>query len=129
MKLHCVISAIAVALIFNSAHAGPPFVTEDPEPPPSGGWEINVPFIIERTPGKTEMQAPLFDINHGLPDLQLKLEFPIEIVHQDSDGTAAGAGDLVIGVKWRFLNDERSKFQLGTAAITAYQVQGDISSV
>ena len=113
MKLPCIVSAAAAALIINLAHAGPPFATEDPEPPPSGGWEINVPFIIERTPGETEMKAPLFDINYGLPDLQLKLEFPIEIVHQDGDGTAAGAGDLVIGVKWRFLNDERSKFQLG----------------
>jgi hypothetical protein len=113
MKLHRIISAVAVALIINLAQAGPPFVTEDPEPPPPGGWEINVPFIIERTPGKTEMDAPLFDMNYGLPDVQLKLEFPIEIVQQHRDGTAAGAGDLVLGVKWRFLNNEQSKFQLG----------------
>ena len=84
-----------------------------PEPPPPGAWEINVPFIIERTPGKTEMDAPLVDINYGLPNVQLKVEFPIEIVQQDRDGTAAGGGDLVLGVKWRFLNDERSKFQVG----------------
>ncbi len=32
---------------------GPPVVTDDPEPPSPGGWEINVPFIIERTPGRT----------------------------------------------------------------------------
>jgi hypothetical protein len=62
------------------AQADPPFVTEDPEPPPPGGWETNVPFIIKRTSGKTEMNASLFDINYGLPDVQLKLEFPIEIV-------------------------------------------------
>jgi hypothetical protein len=34
-------------------------------------------------------------------------------VHEDSSGTAAGAGDLLLGVKWRFLNNEQSKFQLG----------------
>ena len=101
---------LAIAL----AQAGPPFVTDDPEPPPPGGWEINVPFILERTPGKTEMDAPLFDFNYGLPDVQLKLEFPVKIVHEDRDGTAAGAGDLLLGVKWRFLNDEQSQFQLGT---------------
>jgi hypothetical protein len=95
------------------AEAGPPFVTDDPEPPPTGGWEINVPFIVERTPGKTEMDAPLFDLNYGLPDIQLKLEIPIKVVHEDSNGTLAGAGDLLLGVKWRFLNIEKSQLQLG----------------
>jgi len=72
-----------------------------------------VPFILERTPNQTEMDAPLFDFNYGLPDVQLKLEFPIKIVHEDGDGTATGAGDLLLGVKWRFLNNEQSQCQLG----------------
>jgi hypothetical protein len=93
--------------------AGPPFVTDDPEPAPPGGWEINIPFILERTLGTTEMNAPLFDFNYGLPDLQLKLEFPIEIVHEDGTGTTAGAGDLLLGVKWRFYNNKQSLLQFG----------------
>ena len=60
------------------------------------------------------MDAPLFDFNYGLPDVQLKLEFPIKIVHEDRDGSAAGAGDLLLGVKWRFFNNEQSHIQLGT---------------
>ena len=102
------------------AEAGPPFVTDDPEPPPPGGWEINVPFILERTPGKTEMDSPLFDLNYGLPNVQLKLEIPIAVVHDDGDGTRAGAGDLLIGVKWRFLNNEQveiSAWSLSTVAL------------
>jgi len=59
------------------------------------------------------MDAPLFDFNYGLPDVQLKAEFPIKIVHEDAEGTAAGAGDLLLGVKWRFLNNEQSQLQLG----------------
>jgi len=35
-------------------------------------------------------------------------------VHDDSDGTAAGAGDLLVGVKWRFFNGEKPRLQLGT---------------
>jgi|SRR5262249_11214412 len=104
---------IGFLLATGFTHAGPPFVTDDPEPPPPGGWEINVPFIVERTPGTTEMDAPLFDLNYGLPNIQLKLEIPIKIVHGDSDGTAAGAGDLLIGVKWRFFNSEKSQLQFG----------------
>jgi Putative MetA-pathway of phenol degradation len=107
-------AVLCSSLIIAPIHAGPPFVTDDPEPPPPGGWEINVPFILERTPGKTEMNAPLFDLNYGLPDIQLKLEFPIEIVNEDSNDTQAGAGDSLIGVKWRFFKNEQSQLQLGT---------------
>ena len=114
MKFQASLAELACLLAINSAQAGPPFVTDDPEPPPPGGWEINVPFILERTPGKTEMDAPLFDINYGLPDVQLKAEFPIKIVHEDSNGTASGAGDMLLGVKWRFFNNEKSQLQLGT---------------
>ena len=113
MKVHYVLLGIGWLLTVELARAGPPFVTDDPEPPPPGGWEINVPFIVERTPGETDMDAPLFDLNYGLPDVQLKLEIPIKVVHEDSNGTLAGAGDLLLGVKWRFLNIENSQLQLG----------------
>jgi hypothetical protein len=110
----CATVGIAWWLTVDLARAGPPFVTDDPEPPPPGGWEINVPFIVEHTSDSTEMDAPLFDLNYGLPNVQLKLEFPIEVIQEDRNGTTAGAGDLLLGVKWRFLNNEQSQFQLGT---------------
>jgi Putative MetA-pathway of phenol degradation len=92
--------------------AGAPFVTDDSEPPAAGGWEINVPFILERTPGTTDMTAPLFDLNYGLPGIQLKLAVPVKIVHEDSSGTVAGIGDTLIGVKWRFFNSKKSQLEL-----------------
>ena len=110
----CATVGIAWWLTIDLTRAGPPFITDDPEPPPPGGWEINVPFILERSPGTTEMDAPLFDLNYGLPNIQLKLEFPIAVIQEDHNGTTAGAGDLLLGVKWRFLNNEQSQFQLGT---------------
>jgi hypothetical protein len=111
-NLSIIISACWLVL-GSTAQSGPPFVTDDPETPPPGGWEINVPFILERTPGRTEMNAPLFDLNYGLPNLQLKLEIPVEVVRDDHRGTAAGPGDLLLGVKWRFFADEKSQIQLG----------------
>ena len=113
MKIRRALVLLACCFTTFSTQAGPPFVTDDPEPPPPGGWKINVPFILERTAGTTEMDAPLFDLNYGLPDLQLKLEIPVEIVHEDSNGTVAGAGDLLLGVKWRFFDSEKSQLQLG----------------
>lgn len=105
----------AVILMLPAAtHAGPPFVTDDPEPPPPGGWEINMPFIMERTPHQTDMDAPLFDMNYGLPNVQLKFEIPNKAVHENGEGTVAGPGDTLLGMKWRFFEDEKSKTQLGT---------------
>jgi hypothetical protein len=113
MRFRFAVVVFSCCVPLHFAVAGPPFVTDDPEPPRPGGWEINVPFILERTPGKTEMDAPLFDLNYGLPNIQLKLEIPVRIVHEDNVGTAAGAGDLLLGVKWRFFNSEKSQVQLG----------------
>ena len=115
MKIAGIIFGIEWWLTISLVEAGPPFVTDDPEPPPPGGWEINVPFILERTPGKTEMDSPLFDLNYGIAKVQLKLEIPVEDRDDDDGtGTSVGTGDLLIGVKWRFLNNEHAQFQLGT---------------
>jgi hypothetical protein len=113
--LECKGSILIVACLFALAHlveAGPPFVTDDPEPTRAGGWEINVPFIIEHTAGETEMDAPLFDVNYGLPNVQLKFEAPVQIALQKTTRTA-GLGDPIAGIKWRFFADEESQLQLG----------------
>jgi len=103
---------VLVLLAATAAWAGPPFLTDDPEIPPPHGWEINVPFILERTRGETDMEAPLFDINYGmpamygLPHVQLKLEIPVEVATRDGGGTEAGSGDMLLGVKWPFLKEQ-----------------------
>jgi hypothetical protein len=112
-KVCCAIIAVGW-LALDLTQAGPPFVTDDPEPPPPGGWEINVPFILEHASRITEMDAPLFDLNYGLPDIQLKLEIPVTVVAENHNRAEAGVGDLLLGIKWRFFNNERAQLQLGT---------------
>jgi hypothetical protein len=95
-----------------SAWAGPPYLTDDPEIPPPNGWEINVPFILERIPGETDFETPLFDINYGtptnwvIPHVQLKLEIPVALVAHDHAGLVGGFGDMLVGVKWPFLEEQ-----------------------
>ncbi|MBV8585828.1 MAG: transporter, partial [Verrucomicrobia bacterium] len=97
----------------NVVRAGPPFVTDDADTTPVGGWEINLPFTLQRTPGTTDMQTPLFDLNYGLPNIQLEFDVPVAVV-QDDRGKAAGLGDILLGIKWRFFEDKHSHFQLAT---------------
>jgi len=99
------VGLLLMLLTAPAAWAGPPFVTDDPEIPPPDGWEINVPFILEHSHRETDMNAPLFDINYGLPHVQLKVEVPVEVVRKDGGSTEAGMGDILPGVKWVFLDE------------------------
>jgi len=105
--------AVVWFVLIGTVEAGPPFVTDDPEVPPVGGWEINIPFTLNRTPGSTQMNAPLFDFNYGLPQLQLEFDIPVA-VFSDRKATNAGLGDLLYGIKWRFFKDEKTQVQFGT---------------
>jgi hypothetical protein len=73
------------------AQAGPPFLTDDPETPGNGNWEINFGFIGDRNPQAGSYQTPDLDINYGLGDcVQLKYELPLAIAEtrpQSVDGT------------------------------------------
>jgi hypothetical protein len=97
-------------VLVGTAQAGPPFVTDDPEVPPVGGWEINIPFTLSRYPGSTQMDAPLLDMNYGLPQLQIEFDVPMAI--STDDRTDAGLGDLLYGIKWRFWDDEKTQTQI-----------------
>ena len=99
-------------VLIETTKAGPPFVTDDPDVPPAGGWEINIPFTLNRTPGSTQMNAPLFDFNYGLPGLQLEFDIPVA-VNSDQKATNAGLGDLLYGIKWRFFDDEKTQTRIG----------------
>lgn len=107
---------LAVALLaclgrHDACWAGPPLFTDDPETPGRGGWEINISHNIERTRDAFFMETPLFDINYGLLDNdQWKIEFPVLFLDSDEHGAHWGMGDLLLGWKYRFLEEEDHHF-------------------
>ena len=83
------------------ALAGPPYVTDDPEPTALGHWEVynfvSVTGFSHQTAG-----AGGFDINYGAAsDLQLTVVVPVEF---DSPGHA-GLGDIELAAKYRILHE------------------------
>jgi hypothetical protein len=57
------------------------------------------------------METPLFDINYGLLDNdQWKIEFPVLYLDSDEHGSHWGMGDLLLGWKYRFLEEEDHQF-------------------
>jgi hypothetical protein len=97
--------AVAIAVVVCSLHpgaalAGPPFVTDDPEPTDTGHWEIYNYVQGTELPGSLYGQGGL-DINYGgAKDLQLTTVLPIDY----QTGDAPGAGDIQLAAKYRFLH-------------------------
>jgi hypothetical protein len=97
-------SALLLALISAPATAGPPYVTDDPEPTETGHWEIYGYTQGTRVGGETLGENGL-DINYGgAKDLQLTVVVPFEY---DADhSTRGGLGDLQLGAKYKFIHQD-----------------------
>jgi len=95
-----------------AANAGPPFLTDDPEPTELGHWEIYAP-LFEADGSGGDFEGTLgTEINYGAaPDLQLTLGLPAAYAH-DARGSHWGAGDLEASVKYRFYQDEAAGVQV-----------------
>lgn len=105
-----------MALTCASAEAGPPFVTDDPEPVDFGRWEINTAVTGAWHGHQASLGVPSVDINYGAaPNVQLHAQPRLSI---ERDGnTEKGVDDTEIGIKYRFYerkSADESSFSLAT---------------
>ncbi|HEY4079707.1 MAG TPA: hypothetical protein VGM81_03350 [Burkholderiaceae bacterium] len=111
-----VASLLLAAALPARAQGGPPMVTDDPGTPGDGHWEINFGAITAHTRGRTVVAAPDIDLNYGWGDhIQLKIDAPWVSAHGNGpsgQGWKSGTGDTEFGVKWRFIDEEKSGFSL-----------------
>jgi hypothetical protein len=97
---HALVVLAAVLAAAAPALAGPPYVSDDPEPTPLGHWEVYNFVSAMRLSGETAGQAGL-DINYGAGrDLQLTAVVPLD--YETRGG--AGLGDIELGAKIRLLH-------------------------
>jgi len=95
-----------------AAWAGPPFLTDDPEPTDTGHWEIYGPLIEAEGRGAEFEGAAGAELNYGAArDLQLTVGLPIAYAH-DAHGWRWGAGDVELSAKYRFFHDEDAGLQI-----------------
>jgi hypothetical protein len=89
------------------AQGGPPLVTDDPDTPGDGHWEINLASTLSRTPAGRAISAPDADINYGWGEhAQLKLDMPWVFASTPAQGARSGLGAADFGVKWRFVDQD-----------------------
>ena len=118
------IIALAFALILVlAAHtfAGPPFLTDDPEPVDYQHWETYLFASGDHTSGSYAINGPALEVNYGvLPDTQLHLIVPMTTVGGDHVPSVSGLGDTEFGIKYRFLHETNGWPQIGIFPIAEF---------
>ncbi len=100
---------LALLLIAAVAHAGPPFVTDDPEPVDYHHWEVYAATLGTRDDAGLHGTLPHVEVNYGAaPGLQLHVILPLAYA-----GDAHGLGDTELGAKYRLLDETPHRPQLG----------------
>ncbi len=92
--------------------AGPPFVTNDPDPPEPGQWEVNLPWQMERNRnGSASGEWLRVDVNYGYDRYtQLSIEMPLPYHLPAEGGLHFGAGDVLLEYKRRFGTDANAGY-------------------
>ena len=90
-----------------SAWAGPPFLTDDPEPVEYRHFEINSAVLGTRYAQGVTGATPSIDINYGLiPNVQFHVNLSVPYHQADNQALYAGYGDTELGVKYRFIEED-----------------------
>lgn len=95
-----------LALLMQPAVAGPPFVSDDPEPTDTGHFEIYTFNNGTNTRSGTSGESGI-DFNYGAaPNLQLTATVPAGYSDTVGGGTQIGPGNVELAAKYRFLHQD-----------------------
>jgi hypothetical protein len=97
---------LVLALLAEPAFAGPPYVSDDPEPTDYKHFEIYTFNNGITTRSGTTGESGI-DFNYGAaPDLQLTATLPGGFNRPSGGGTTLGPGNVELAVKYRFLHQD-----------------------
>jgi hypothetical protein len=113
-----VVAVLQLTLGLIVAWAGPPFVTDDPEPVEYRHWEIDLASGHAKDKGGWSGTVPHFEVNYGaFPNSQLHLIAPFAYVRPNDGPSHYGFGDMELGVKYRFIQESDWRPQVETFPI------------
>jgi hypothetical protein len=103
---------LLLLLLADSLRAGPPLQTDDPGTPGPNHWEINAFTVMEKRRDVWKW-TPFLEINYGLGErIQLKLEPSYVVLDEPGQRARSGPGNILLGVKWRFLDEQPHRFAM-----------------
>jgi hypothetical protein len=102
--MSCVLGALA--LWASPALAGPPYITDDPEPTDTGHWENYLFVEGARLSGKPFTPIAGIEVNYGaFADTQLTMSVPLN-TNPGPGGIGVVWAPLGMGVKYRFIEED-----------------------
>jgi len=106
-------AAIAMATLAGTAWAGPPFLTDDPDPVPYQHFEFYVFGTRDTGPLTRTNSGPAVEFNYGVrPNAQLHLIVPEEEVSANGQ-SARALGDTELGLKYRLATEQPNRPEIG----------------
>ncbi len=118
--------AVFALVLAGQTYAGPPFVTDDPEPVELHHWEFYISAQQSRSGGDWSGTAPLLEANYGLlPDVQVHLLAPFAYEKTSGVDSHYGYGDTEVGFKYRFFHETDSLPQIGIFPIVEIPTGND----
>jgi hypothetical protein len=96
---------VVLLLCAGVAQAGPPFITDDPEPVDYQHWEVYGFTAGVNEHGNSSGWLPGVEVNYGAaPELQLHLIASFAFDAPDGAARSSGVGDTELGAKYRLVN-------------------------
>jgi hypothetical protein len=96
------------------AQAGPPFLTDDPEPVEYQHWEFYVASLDFKTADDWTGTAPHVEVNYGVvSNVQLHVIAPLAYDAPSVGSAHYGYGDTELGIKFRFVQETERMPQVG----------------
>ncbi|HJV49738.1 MAG TPA: transporter [Geothrix sp.] len=96
----------ALGLACTSLLAGPPYLTDDPEPVDLHHWEVYLFAMGQSVGGVRSGLAPAMEANYGpFEDAQIQFQIPMAYGLGDDGLNHRGFGDLQMGFKYRFVHE------------------------
>lgn len=106
MAFLSILRTMATVSLTTALIAGPPYLTDDPEPVDRLHWETYLFTQGVVSHGAKSGLLPAFEANYG-PFANAQIQFQIPVAYeQNSDGSRDhGLGDLQAGFKYRFIQE------------------------
>ncbi len=113
-----VLSGILIQCTFQNNYAGPPFLTDDPQPVEYQHWEYYISSINTWQPAFWTGTSPHLEINYGIiHNMQVHMILPMNYVYIVNHNTNFGYGYSEFGIKYRFIQETEHNPQIGTFPI------------
>jgi hypothetical protein len=119
---------IMVATLAGSAWAGPPYLTDDPQPTDTGHWEI-YNFVQGALAGGALNGEAGLDLNYGAAKgLQLTAVLPIGFADQSASsasGLTLGTGMIELAAKYKFMRQSDGSWMPDVSVFPRFLIPTD----